>query len=67
MKEIDLQGMPMIILAGPFAGLEAVCLGQVPEKETWAVSPDGSKDIVYLRFESEFGLLINMGQDPSAN
>lgn len=67
MKRINPEGMPVIILAGEFAGKEGVCLGKGPEPEIWAVSPDGSDKIVYLRFDSEFGILINKGQKPGRN
>ncbi|MCC6352477.1 MAG: hypothetical protein IT577_01250 [Verrucomicrobiae bacterium] len=67
MKEINPTGMSVIILAGEFAGREGVCLGKGPEPDTWAVSPDDSEQIVYLKFETEFGILINKGQKPGRN
>ncbi|MCC6355233.1 MAG: hypothetical protein IT577_15180 [Verrucomicrobiae bacterium] len=67
MKTINPEGLSVIILAGEFAGQEGVCLGKAPEPGKWAVSPDGSDRVVYLEFETEFGILINKGQRPGRN
>lgn len=57
--------MTVLITGGEFAGQEGVCLGRAPDAtELWAVSPRSSERIVNLRFEADFGLLINPGQKP---
>jgi hypothetical protein len=33
----------------------------------WAISPDSSDEIAPLEFETEFGLLVDLSGDPSAN
>jgi len=66
--EIDPTGQSVIILAGDFAGEEGVCLGRAPDtKDLWAVSPNSSERIVNLRFDEEFGVLLNRGQQPGKN
>ncbi len=68
MQAIDPGGRTVLITVGEFAGEEGVCLGPVPDaKGLWAVSPSKSDRIVNLRFEEEFGVLINPGTDPGAN
>lgn len=68
MPKIDPSGLSVIILVGEFAGQEGVCLGPVPDGGgLWAVSPDSSDRIVNLKFEEEFGVLINRGQKPGRN
>lgn len=48
----------VVILAGKFAGHEGFCLGPAHDG-LWAVTPDGSTAILALKFDSEFGVLIN--------
>jgi len=68
MPEIDPTGLKVIILAGEFTGLEGVCLGRATgQPERWAVSPDSSNRIVNLRFDEEFGVLLNPGQRAGNN
>lgn len=68
MPDIDPSGHTVIILAGDFAGEEGICLGRVPDKkDLWAVSPNSSDRIVNLRFDEEFGVLLNPGQEPGKN
>lgn len=57
---------PVIILTGEFAGNEGVCLGQNGDG-LWAVSPNASDRIIMLRFDDDFGILINKGQLPGVN
>ena len=68
METPDFSGKTVLIIAGEFAGVEGVCLGEAPGAPgLWAVSPDSSDRIVNLRFEVDFGVLINPGQKPGAN
>lgn len=68
MPDINPSGLSVIILAGEFAGREGVCLGPVPDGGgLWAVSPNSSDRIVNLKFDEEFGILINKGQRPGVN
>lgn len=68
MPDIDPSGHTVIILAGEFAGEEGVCLGRATgEKELWAVSPNTSDRIVNLRFDGEFGVLLNPSQKHGKN
>jgi len=68
MPDINPSGQTVIIIAGEFAGEQGVCLGRATgEKDLWAVSPSSSDRIVNLRFDEEFGVLINPGQDSSKN
>ncbi len=34
---------------------------------TWAIAPDESDEIVHLRFEHDFSLLIDLSTDPARN
>lgn len=68
MPDINPSGLSVIILAGEFAGQAGVCLGAVPDGGgLWAVSPNSSDRIVNLKFDEEFGILINKGQAPGVN
>jgi len=61
-----MQGARVLILSGRFKGKEGVCLG----KETaarWAVSPDGSDEILSLAPDNEFALLVELSADPLRN
>lgn len=51
-------GQRVIVLAGPYAGNEGVCLGPSDDGAKWMVSPDNTDQIVPLKFESEFGILV---------
>ena len=57
----------MIILAGEYAGQEGFCLGPSGESGVFAVTPNSSNRVVRLRFDKEFGILINKGQEPGDN
>lgn len=63
----DLTGCRVIILAGPFAGSEGVCVGKSADGKRWAISPDGTNEIAQLEFEKEFGLLMDLSSDPEKN
>ena len=68
MHGLDPTGKTVLITAGEFAGEEGVCLGSASAGgELWAVSPASSNRIVNLRFEVEFGILLNPGQAPKRN
>jgi hypothetical protein len=57
----------VLILTGRFKGEEGVCLGKADRSRVWAISPDGSDEIVHLRFEDDFSLLIDLSSDPKRN
>jgi hypothetical protein len=63
----DLSGCRVLIVSGPHAGHEGVCLGPAADREKWSVSPDESNEIVNLTFEKEFGLLVDMSGDARRN
>jgi len=68
MQKPDLTGKKVLITGGDFAGEEGVCLGRAPNAgELWAVSPASSDRIVNLRYDEEFGVLINPGQELGKN
>jgi hypothetical protein len=62
-----LQGARVLILTGEFQGKEGVCLGEGNPRDRWAVSPDGSNEILSLVFETHFGLLVDLSGNPSRN
>ena len=55
---LDPSGRRVIILEGPYAGQEGVCLGRSFDGSTWMVSPDNSNDILPMIFDQDFGILI---------
>ena len=63
----DLTGCRVLILVGRNAGREGICTGKSAEGDCWAVSPDGSDEILQLVFEKEFGLLIDRSGNPESN
>jgi hypothetical protein len=63
----DPTGKPVIILAGEFSGHEGLCLEQLDEPGIFAVSPTTSNRILRLRFDEEFGILIDLGRAGSSN
>lgn len=56
----------VIILTGEFAGQEGYCLGPT-HSGLWAVTPNSSGKVLDLRFDEDFGILINKGQSPGKN
>ena len=57
----------VIILKGEFAGQEGYCLGPSGQEGVFAVTPNTSTRILNLRFDEEFGILINKSQTPGRN
>ena len=57
----------VIILKGEFAGQEGYCLGPSGQKGLFAVTPKQSNRILNLRFDEEFGILINKDQTSGRN
>jgi uncharacterized protein (DUF608 family) len=66
-KKADLTGNRVIILVGPYTGQEGICIGRSSDGKRWAISPDGSDEILQLIFETEFGLLVDLSADPESN
>lgn len=60
------EGAHVLITRGRYRGCEGTCLGRINEVH-WAVSPDGSDDIVDLEFEKDFSLLVDLSSDPAQN
>jgi hypothetical protein len=60
------EGAQVLITRGDYRGCEGACLGRINEVH-WAISPDGSDDIVNLEFEKDFSLLIDLSSDPVRN
>lgn len=63
----DLSGCRVLIVSGPYAGQEGICLGRAAGGEKWSVSPDESNEILDLAFDKEFGLLMDMSGDAREN
>lgn len=63
----DLTGKSVLITAGEHAGEEAVCLGSADDPGLFAVSPHSSNQILRLRFDEDFGILLNPGQRAGRN
>ncbi len=49
----------VIILTGPHAGHEGICLGASSDESKWMISPDDSNDILAMVFDKDFGILIS--------
>lgn len=63
----DLTGCRVLILVGSHEGQEGVCIGKSADGNRWAISPDGTNEILQLEFEKEFGLLMDLSSDPEKN
>jgi len=61
-----MQDARVLILSGRFKGKEAICLGK-DRNDRWAVTPDGSDEILSLVADREFSLLIDLSADPQRN
>lgn len=61
-----MEGTRVLILRGRFQGTEGICLGE-HRNGRFAVSPDGSDEILSLARDREFGLLIDLSADPLRN
>jgi hypothetical protein len=62
-----MQGARVVILTGDFQGQQGVCLGETAGGGLWAISPDGSNEILSLAFEKDFGLLMDLSGNPQLN
>ena len=68
MQAPDPTGMTVLITGGEFAGEEGVCLGRATGTAgLWSVSAHSSNRIVNLRFDEDFGILLNSGQELGKN
>jgi len=67
LKREKMQGARVLILTGQFQGQGGICLGKAAQSGLWAISPDGSDEILPLRFEKDFGLLVDLSSDPPRN
>ncbi len=61
------SGLRVLILRGEHFGEEGICLGKVPSNERWAISPNLSDEILELKFEEEFSLLVDLSAYPARN
>ena len=59
-------GARVLILTGDHKGDEGVCLGKAADG-LWAVSPDGSDEILSLVLEKDFVLIMDLSADPQLN
>ena len=62
----EIEASRVLILGGHFQGEEGICLGQ-ERNGRWAISPDGSDEIVSLLCDREFALLIDLSADARRN
>ncbi len=60
------EGARVLIMKPPHDGCEGVCLGE-SGAGMWAISPDSSDEILSLKFEQDFGLLVDLSSDPNKN
>lgn len=63
----NLTNAPVLILTGPHDGQQGGCLGRSADGRRWAISPDGSDEILQLEYEKEFDLLVDLSGDPENN
>jgi len=63
-KAEKLHGARVLILIGNFRGQEGICLGQEAAGNRWAISPHDSDEILFLVFERDFGLLLDLQSNP---
>ena len=63
----DFTGCRVLILSGRYEGREGICAGKAADGKRWAISPDGSDEILQLVFEKEFGLLVDLSANPEDN
>jgi hypothetical protein len=61
-----MQGARVLILSGRFKGEEATCLGKNSSDRS-AISPDRSEEILSLKLDSDFALLVDLSADPLRN
>jgi hypothetical protein len=66
-SKASMKGAPVLIVTGEHQGEEGVCLGQADRAGLWAISPDGSDEILSLAFEKDFGLLMDLSGNPQLN
>jgi len=62
-----MEGARVLILTGRFKGEEGICLGEAAQSGLWAISPDGSEEVISLAFEKDFGLVIDLSGSPELN
>jgi len=46
---------------------QGVCAGKSPDGKRWAISPEGSDELLQLVFEKDFGLLVDLSSNPEDN
>jgi hypothetical protein len=65
--KLPFEGARFLILKGRFAGEEGVCLGFTADGKQWAISPDSTDEIVPMKYEVAFALLIDLSAEPERN
>jgi hypothetical protein len=63
----SLVGRRVLILVGPHAGEEGICLGNVTQRNIWAISPVSSDDVLELYYKRDFALLIDFSAEAARN
>ena len=66
-RKSDLTGCRVLITRGAYQDTEGVCVGKSADGKRWAISPDGTDQILQLVFEKDFGLLVDLSSDPALN
>ncbi|MGD0649716.1 MAG: hypothetical protein ABSA97_01000 [Verrucomicrobiia bacterium] len=59
-QQSDFAGHRVLILCGQHQGQEGICIGRSTDGKRWAISPDGTNEILQLVFEREFGLVLDI-------
>ena len=60
------EGARILVTSGRYQGREGVCFGK-SDDDKWAISLDGNDEVLHLRFEQDFSLLIDLSSDPARN
>jgi hypothetical protein len=65
--KLPFEGARILILKGRFAGEEGACLGFTADRKQWAISPDSSDEVVPMKYEVDFALLLDLLTQPERN
>ena len=65
--KLEMEGARALILSEEYNSSEGVCLGKQSSRNRWAVSLDGSEQVLSLRFESDFAFLVDLSTNQKLN